>query len=361
MRALIDLIIKNRHWFLFILLEVISLVFLFSYNGYQKSVYFTTANDVVGTAYNVISGITSYIHLQEENRNMEAVNEELRKEVFVLRQQLEDLQKDSVERMPALPLQYSTVPAQVVNSTLHKPNNLITINKGEADGIRPEMGVICSRGIVGIVYMTSLHYSIVMPLLNVNSKVSCRLHDSEYFGSLIWERGYANIAYATSIPRHAKVKKKDIVETNGYSDIFPPGLPIGRVVGIDDSTDGMSYRLKVSLFTDFTTLREVSVITNYFSPERRLLEEMAVDPTKQDSILISQEKKKEAEEARLKTEEEKKKAEEEQKKTEDKKVEEQKKAEEKKAEEQKKVEGNSGVLIETKQQNTETMGASTSD
>ncbi|MBO4672882.1 MAG: rod shape-determining protein MreC [Bacteroidaceae bacterium] len=305
MRALIDLIIKNKHWFLFILLEVISLVFLFSYNGYQKSVYFTTANDVVGTTYNVISGISSYIHLQEENRNMEAANEELRKEVYELRQQLDALQKDSVERMPALPSQYHTVPAQVVNSTLHKANNLITINKGEADGIRPEMGVICSSGIVGIVYMTSLHYSIVMPLLNVNSKVSCRLRESEYFGSLIWERGYANVAYATSIPRHAKVKKNDIVETNGYSDIFPPGLPIGIVTGIDDSSDGMSYRLKVRLFADFPTLREVSVITDYFSPERRLLEDMAIDPAKQDSVLISQEKKKAEEEAKRKEEQEK--------------------------------------------------------
>ena len=194
--------------------------------------------------------------------------------------------------MQALPNKYHTIPAQVVNSTLHKANNLITINKGEADGIRPEMGVICSQGIVGIVYMTSLHYSIVMPLLNVNSKVSCRLRNSEYFGSLIWQRGYADIAYATSIPRHAKVKKNDIVETNGYSDVFPAGLPIGMVLGIDDSADGMSYLLKVKLFANFPTLRNVSVITNYRSSERRLLEEQAEDITKQDSILIQQEKKK---------------------------------------------------------------------
>jgi hypothetical protein len=103
------------------------------------------------------------------------------------------------------------------------------------------------------------------------------------------------------------VKKNDIVETNGYSDIFPPGLPIGIVTGIDDSTDGMSYRLKVRLFTDFPTLREVSVITDYYSPERHLLEEMAVDPAKQDSILKSQEQKKDAEEAQRKADEEKKK------------------------------------------------------
>lgn len=290
MRALIDLIVHNKHWFVFLLLEVISLVFLFSGNGYQKNVYFTTANDVVGTTYNVISGITSYIHLQEVNQELEMTNEQLRKENYQMRQQMRSMQQDSLMRMPELPQQYDLVSAQVVNMTLHKANNLITINKGEADGIRPEMGVICSQGVVGIVYMTSRHYSIVMPLLNVNSKVSCRLRTSEFFGSLIWQRGYANIAYVTSVPRHAPVKKREIVETNGYSDIFPPGLPIGVVQEIGDSPDGMSYFLRVKLFANFPTLREVSVITNYDMSERRQLEEMATDPAKQDSVLVSQEK-----------------------------------------------------------------------
>lgn len=275
MRALIDLIIKNKHWFVFIGLEVLSLAFLFSYNGYQKSVYFTTANDVVGSTYNVISGITSYLHLQEENQALEQTNEELRRQIIEIQRQIDEHHLDSMLRMPSLPKKYDLVHAQVINGTLHKSNNLLTINKGEADGIRPEMGVVCSQGVVGIVYMTSEHYSIVMPILHVNSKISCRLRNSEYFGSLIWQRGYADIAYVTSIPRHAEVAPKDIVETNGFSDIFPPGLPIGMVHRIKDSTDGISYMLRVKLFTNFTTLRNVSVITNYQSAERRQLEEMA--------------------------------------------------------------------------------------
>lgn len=284
MRALIDIIVKNKHWFLFLLLEVISLIFLFSHNGYHKNVYFTTANGVVGSTYDVISSITAYLHLKEENAALERKNEQLRQELYELKQAQELARLDSTKHMYALARKYDVVHAQVVNMTLHKANNLITINKGEADGIRPEMGVICSRGVVGIVYMTSRHYSIVIPLLNVNSKISCRLRHSEYFGSLIWKRGYANIAYVTSIPRHAPVKKKDIVETNGFSDIFPPGLPIGSIQGIGDSADGMSYQLKVKLFANFATLREVSVITNYTAQERRQLEYQALNPAKQDSI-----------------------------------------------------------------------------
>ena len=255
--------------------------------------YFTTANDVVGTTYSVISSVTSYLHLQEENRALEATNERLRKQLIEMKELMATTKVDSLQLPPSMADGgYHIVNAQVVNMTLHKSNNLMTINKGEADGIRPEMGVVCSQGVVGIVYMTSRHYSIVMPLLNENCKVSCRLRHSEYFGSLVWQRGYANIAYATSIPRHAKVKTHDIVETNGYSDIFPPGIPIGVVQRIDDSTDGMSYMLRVKLFANFTTLREVSVITNYQSPERHLLEELAGNPAKQDSILKAQEKQK---------------------------------------------------------------------
>lgn len=288
MRALIDIIVKNKHWFLFLALEVISLFFLFSHNGYQKNVYFTTANGVVGSTYDVISSITAYLYLGEENAALERKNEQLRRELHELKQVQESAKLDQTDRMPALARKYDVVHAQVVNMTLHKANNLITINKGEADGIRPEMGVICSRGVVGIVYLTSKHYSIVIPLLNTDSKVSCRLRSSEYFGSLIWKRGYADRAFVTNIPCHAPIKKKDIVETNGFSDIFPPGLPIGRIQSIGNSTDGMSYLIKVKLFTNFATLRNVSVITNYTSPERHQLEEQAQSTAAQDSTQSQQ-------------------------------------------------------------------------
>lgn len=274
MRALIDLLVNGKHWFLFILLEVISLVFLFSWNGYQKSVYFTTANDVVGSTYSVISSVTSYMNLGTENQRLEAENQRLYRQVESLKKQLADAALDTIQPH-GLSRKYDFVSAQVVSSTLHRNNNVITIDKGEADGIRPEMGVVCSEGVVGVVYMTSKHYSIVLPLLNVRSNVSCRLRRSNYFGTLKWHRGSPRHTYVTGIPRHAKVKKGNVVETNGYSDIFPPGLPIGVVSRISDSSDGMSYMLTVHLFADFSTLRNVSVITNYTQPERHQLEQKA--------------------------------------------------------------------------------------
>ena len=162
-----------------------------------------------------------------------------------------------------------------VNSSLILKNNLLTIDKGSKDGIRPEMGVVCSQGVVGIVYLTSRNYSIVIPLLNTSSQISCRMKNSQFFGTMQWQHGDPDISYVNDIPRHAKVEVGEIVETNGYSDIFPEGIPIGKVKKVKDSSDGMSYSLEVELFTDFKTLRNVSIITNYTKPERKALEEKA--------------------------------------------------------------------------------------
>ena len=145
------------------------------------------------------------------------------------------------------------------------------------------MGVVCSQGVVGIVYLTSRNYSIVIPLLNVSSQISCRMKNSEFFGTMQWQRGDPDISYVNDIPRHAKVEPGEMVETNGYSDIFPEGIPIGKVKKVKDSSDGMSYSLEVELFTDFKTLRNVSVITNYTKPERQALE------AKADSLMQSTE------------------------------------------------------------------------
>jgi len=270
-QGLIDFIINYKHWLVFILLEVVSLLGLFSSSGYQKSVFFTTANSIVGTTYSAISSVTSYLNLSEINRELETENEYLRMENLRLREHLGQQAKDSI-RYEGMEGSYHIIMAQVVKSTLHRSNNLITIDKGEADGLRPEMGVVSSKGVVGVIYMTSSHYSIVMPLLNVNCKISCRIKSSDYFGTLEWERGNSRVTYLTRVPRHAKMVVGDIIETNGYSDIFPPGVPVGKVAAIGDSEDGMSYKLKVNLNTNFATLRDVSVITDYIHQERRDLE-----------------------------------------------------------------------------------------
>lgn len=283
MKNLIDFFVNYKHWFVFALLEVISLVILFSYNGYQKSVYFTTANGIVGNAYSAISSVSSYLDLKEVNAQLEAENEELRKQLIGMEQKLANIGVDSLQ-IKDLSAQYNMVNALVVSNSIHRSTNLMTINKGEADGIKPEMGVVCSSGVVGIVYMTSAHYSIVIPIISVHSHISCRVRGSEYFGTLTWKRGNSVIAFASGFPLHAKFKKGEFIETNGYSDIFPPGIPIGKIVQVMHSEDGMSFMFKVQLCTSFSNLRTVSVITNYIAPERKILEQKADSLSIDDSF-----------------------------------------------------------------------------
>lgn len=267
MRSLIDFIVVNKHWFVFILLETLSLCLLFKMNNYQGSAYFSTANSVVGFVNKTTSGVTSFFGLKSRNHRLEAENEMLREELLALKSKVHSSKRHS--------RYYNAIGAEIINASLHRGNNLMTINKGSANGVNTEMGVVCSSGVVGIVSLVSKHYAVVMPLTNIKSMVSCRLANSDYFGTLQWKMGNIEEAVVIGVPRHADVKVGEVVETNGFSDIFPAGIPIGKVVKIEDSDDGLAYVLTVKLSTNFSNLRDVSVITNYRHVERRELEQKA--------------------------------------------------------------------------------------
>ena len=174
------------------------------------------------------------------------------------------------------PSRYKLIPAKVVSNTLDKANNLITIDKGRADGVEKDMGVACGTGVVGVVYMASSHYSVVIPVLNVrSSRISCAIRGRGYFGYLQWYGGDPSVAYVEDIPRHARFKRGDWVETSGYSAIFPPGILVGKIEKIFNSADGLSYRLKVRLTTDFGCLRDVVVISDSnIGEQMRLMEQV---------------------------------------------------------------------------------------
>ncbi len=272
MQNLIDFIIKYKYWFAFFLMEAFSLAMLFRFNSYQGSVFFTTANSVVGGLYSTVDGITSYVQLGAVNEQLEADNEALRGELYEMKRELLAKRIDTVKFVGFKNSRYRLVGALVVNATTNHSKNLLTIDKGTEDGIKPEMGVICSRGVVGIVYLASAHYSVVMPLINVKSRVSCQLKTHKSFGTIEWKFGDSECAYMTGVPLHVKVAEKELVETSGFSDIFPSGIPVGRVESVETSDDGLSQSIKIRLSVDYTSVRNVSVITNYDHAEKKKLE-----------------------------------------------------------------------------------------
>lgn len=279
MRNLQNFLLKYNHWFLFILLEVISFVLLFRFNHYQHSVYFSSANAVAGKVYEVSGGITSYFHLK-------SVNEDLLDRIMELEQQNHNLEDalgrhlsdstelNSIRNLPNT--DYQVFKARVINNSLNLVDNYITLNRGSKDGIRPEMGVVDGNGVVGIVYDTSSHYSRVISVLNSKSSISCKIVGSEYFGYLKWEYGDSRYAYLKDLPRHAEFNLGDTVVTSGYSTVFPEGIMIGTVDDMADSNDGLSYLLKVKLATDFGKVSEVRVIARTGQHEQKELEQKSL-------------------------------------------------------------------------------------
>ena len=284
MKNLLEFLHAHFHWFLFLVLEVLSLMLVVQYNNYQNSVWFTTANVAVGKFYEWDSKVESFFSLTKVNESLTRRNFFLERQVNQLRRLYNEAheQPDTSElREMEMLEKYQLIPAKVVTNELHKANNLMTIDKGSSDGVEEGMGVACGQGVVGVVYLTSSHYSIVIPVLNIkSSRISCAIRNRGYFGVLRWDGKDAGIAYVEDIPRHARFKRGEWVETNGYSSIFPPGVLVGQIRQVYNSRDGLSYRLQVRLSTDFGQLSDVVVISDKTISERMRLMQAARDSLK---------------------------------------------------------------------------------
>lgn len=283
MRNLLEFLAKYNHWLVFLLLQAISATLLFRYNSFQGSVFFSSANAVAGKVYEYNADVTQFFSMSQSNRQLTERNLQLERQVEALtrcmyRQKGDSLQLDNVQK--AALQGFRLIPAQVVQSTTDRPDNLLTIDKGCADGVQEDMGVACGNGIVGVVYMAGDHYSVVLPVINKNSNVSVTIRKRGYFGQLHWKGAPSDIAYVDDVPRHARFVCGDYVVTNGYSSIFPPGMMVGKILHVFNSADGLSYRVQLRLSTDFGNLRHVCVIDNTTLKDKAMLLKAAQDSLK---------------------------------------------------------------------------------
>lgn len=284
MHNLLDFLAKYYIWFIFVILEVISCLLLFQYNSYQGSVWLNSSNVVTGKVLEISSDIESFFSLSKVNRQLTLRNFYLERQLEQLRRLYADATADTIKadagQMELLG-KYKLTSASVVSSTLDQRDNLMTINRGSADGIEPDMGVVCGLGVVGVTYMVGKHYTVVMPVINTRTRISCIIRGRGYFGFLKWDGKDPSVAYLEDVPRHARFKKGEWVETNGYSSIFPQGVLVGKILQVYNSRDGLSYRLKIHLSTDFGNLRNVCVISDKSLMESSRLLEAARDSLRQ--------------------------------------------------------------------------------
>ncbi|MBR5928413.1 MAG: rod shape-determining protein MreC [Prevotella sp.] len=283
MRNLLAFIAKYNHWFLFVILEVICAVLLFRYNSYQGSVFFSSANVAAGKVYEFDAQAKSFFSLTKVNEQLTQRNLYLEEQVKELTERMVELTNDTnyTKRSQLEMLSsYKLIPAKVITNSINQRDNLITLDKGSDDGVRVDMGVACGNGVVGIVYMVSKKYCVVIPVLNSHSNISVTVDKRGYFGYLHWLGRRPDKAYVNDIPLHAKVLPGDQVVTSGYSSIFPPGLQVGKVLYVFKSLDGLSLQLQVRLSTDFSTIRDVCIIDDAKMKERIDLMRAAQDSIK---------------------------------------------------------------------------------
>lgn len=282
MQNLIEFLAKFNHWIVFVLLEVICFVLLLSYNSYQSSVWFSSANMVAGKLYAISAEVESFFSLATINKELTQRNVLLEHELNKLENHLRqqgDTSAINSETMRML-AEFKLIPAKVVSNEVSKKDNLITIDKGSIDGVQEDMGVVCGNGLVGIIYLVSPHYSVVIPVLNSKSNISCVIQGRDYFGYLHWTGGDSRKAYVDDVPRHAHFRLGDKVVTSGYSSVFPPGVMVGKILHAFNSPDGQSYRLQVELSTDFGKLRDVCVVNDTLMNERLRVIRAAQDSMK---------------------------------------------------------------------------------
>ena len=276
MRSILDILIKHNHWFLFLLLEGISFVLIVSFNNYQSATMFTSANSIAGNMYSAITDINSYFSLKTENQALVDINRELVNEVEDLKAQLREY-ADSTSIADMLHaghhregFQYNT--AKVVNNSVNKINNYITIDKGTLHGVKDQMGVFNHQGVIGITYSSSDNFTIVLPLLNSKSIISCKVKGNTLC-SLKWDGKDTRHSYLIDLPRYELFENGDTVYTSGFSSIFPAGIPVGRIERLEDSADGQAYRARVELFVDFASVDNVFVVGNENREEQEKLEQ----------------------------------------------------------------------------------------
>ncbi len=266
---------------LFIVLEVIAFVFIFTRNNFQRAAFMNSSNHVSGIIYTRYNAIVSYFRLSSVNNELAEENARLRQLIFD--HPADSIRQDSTLFLHSLPEHsFSFIPARVINNSVHRQHNYLTLNKGSKDGVRPDMGVATADGVVGVVFNVSNSFSTVISLLNLRWNVSAKLKRNNYFGSLSWDGKDYKYALLNEIPFHVEIKAGDTIVTSGFSSIFPEGMMLGIVETFNKEGGDNFYNIRVRLSVDFKSLAFVEVIDYKQRNELDALEKMGTDDSNLD-------------------------------------------------------------------------------
>jgi rod shape-determining protein MreC len=279
MKNLLDLLFRYYGFMLFVVLQAIAISLVVKYNKYQQSKLVASSSQIVGSFLNYKSDVTKYLNLEEVNEQLANENARLRQANRDYQTLITALSQDSsFAELNDLPINYLYVQAKVINSSLNKPTNTLTLNKGKVHGIENDMAVIGPNGLIGVVTNVSDHFASVLPSINMLFTASIKMANTQHFGLLKWNSKNWRFSQIDDIAKHANITIGDTIITRGGSSIFPEKILVG-IVDTSYVPSGSNYHhIEVKLSTDFSNTSYVYVVKNQFKKEQLTLESEAQNP-----------------------------------------------------------------------------------
>ena len=256
MQQIFNFIYKNSNRLLFLLLLGISLFLTIQSHSYHRSKVISSANFLSGGVYERINNVSEYLNLRTQNDALAQENAKLRSLLFDVKDTASIPKLDSIRGLNPTDI----IVSKVIHNSFNSHENYLTLNSGSLQGVKPDMGVINSLGIVGIIDNTSANYSTVVSILNIKSQINAKLKKSNHFGSLTWDGKSTGYVQLMDVPRLASIRKGDTIVTGGQSVIFPENINIGTIDRIYEDEETHYFKIEVKLFNDMTNLGHVYII-----------------------------------------------------------------------------------------------------
>jgi rod shape-determining protein MreC len=268
MQQIFNFIFKNSYRMLFLLLIIISLSLTIQSHSFHKSKVISSANFLSGGVYEKMNNVNEYFNLKIQNDELAKENARLKSLLFNLKDTTKLPEVDSIYGVKKIDI----IISKVIKNSYSVHENYLTLNTGSKQGVKQDMGVINSLGIVGVIENTSANYATVLSILNTTRPLNAKIKKSGHYGSLSWNGKSTGFVQLTDVPRLASVRKGDTIVTGGLSDIFPENINIGTIEKVLTDNETNFYTLDIKLFNDMTSLGYVYIIKNKDTPEINNLE-----------------------------------------------------------------------------------------
>lgn len=275
MKNLFVFLWKYHAFLLFIFLEIIAGILIVSNNSYQRSAFVNSTNNVTASMLNSVNNITEYFSLKTQNEQLAAENARLRAKIqssFIITDNKVFSNNDTLYRQ-----QFSFTEMKIISNSINKRSNYILLNKGSKQGIKPDMGLISSNGIIGIVKDVSDNFCSAMSVLHKKTAIDAKIKNSGYTGTVVWEGGNYRYGKLINIPSHVRIHKGDTVVTSANSAIFPEGIRIGVVKSYKLKPGESFFTIDIEFTIDFNKVEYAYAVINLFKEEQNHLIQKSED------------------------------------------------------------------------------------